>query len=110
MIASSPRIPTATPLSPRRRALLIGVSSGIGAALARELARQGYTLALLARRADLLGALCTTINAETGETRAISFTHDVTDTASVPGLLEQVISSLGGLDLAIYCAGATLHQ
>ena len=110
MNPTSPRIPPATPLSPRRRALLIGASSGIGAALARQLARDGYILALLARRTDLLEALCTTINAENGETRAIFFTHDVTDEASIPGLLDQVVSSLGGLDLVIYVAGATLHQ
>jgi len=110
MHSAVPKVPAATPLNPRRRALLIGASSGIGAALARRLAREGYTLALLARRADLLAAVCKTINEESGETRAIPFVHDVSDGASVPGLLEQVTSTLGGLDLVIYCAGATLHQ
>src|SRR5512144_2788133 len=107
--APSP-IPPATPLHPRRRALLIGASSGIGAALARQLARDGYTLALLSRRADLLAALCAEINLEAGETRAISFTHDVTDYASVPALLKEVLAALGGLDLVIYNAGMSAHQ
>jgi short-subunit dehydrogenase len=110
MQTSSSILPPPTPLHPRRRALLIGASSGIGAALARQLARDGYTLALLARRADLLDALCITINGEAGETRAIPFIHDVTDTAAIPGLLDQVISTLGGLDLAVYCAGISLRQ
>jgi len=104
------QLPPATPLRPRHRALLIGASSGIGAALARQLARDGYTLALLARRADLLAELCNSINAESGEMRAAPFTHDVTDCAAVPGLLAEIISTLGGLDLVVYNAGVTLHQ
>jgi short-subunit dehydrogenase len=110
MSTSSAPIPPATPLHPRRRALLIGASSGIGAALARQLARDGYTLALLSRRADLLAELCAAINLEGGETRAVPFTHDVTDYASIPALLKEIITTLGGLDLVIYNAGLTLHQ
>jgi short-subunit dehydrogenase len=97
-------------LHPRRRALIIGASSGIGAALARQLARDGYALALLARRADLLRELCAAINLESGETRAIPFTHDVTDFESVPTLLKEIVTTLGGLDLVIYNAGMSAHQ
>ena len=59
-ISSSTRVQTpgrpvpATPLQPRRRGIIIGASDGLGAALARRLAREGYTLALLARRKDKL--------------------------------------------------------
>ena len=100
--------PRATPLAPRKRAILIGASSGIGAALAKQLASEGWTLALLARRAGLLSNVCSEINSAAGEVRAVYHVHDVTDTASVPALFERILADLGGLDLFIYNTGITL--
>jgi len=113
---SKPLPPRATPLRPRRRAIIVGASRGIGAALARRLAGEGYTLALLARRADLLASLCDEINAAAGETRALAYPHDVTDLVakcattydSVPDLLQRMLADLGGLDLFIYNTGISL--
>jgi decaprenylphospho-beta-D-erythro-pentofuranosid-2-ulose 2-reductase len=87
------------------RAIIVGASSGIGAALARRLAKAGYHLALLARRGDRLDALCEEINRTKGEQLATAYTHDVTETASIPGLFKQILADLGGLDLIIYSAG-----
>jgi short-subunit dehydrogenase len=101
-----PRRPT--PLQPCGHAIIVGASSGIGAALAIKLAAEGYSLALLARREDHLKALCAEINSTMGETRAIYFVHDVTDTANIPELLQKIISDLGGLDLFIYNAGISI--
>jgi short-subunit dehydrogenase len=98
----------ATPLTPRKRAILVGASSGIGAALARRLATDGWTLALLARRTDRLTALCEEINASAGERRAAAYTHDVTDADIVPALLQKIVADLGGLDLFIYNSGIAL--
>jgi short-subunit dehydrogenase len=92
-------------LQPNKRAIIVGASSGIGAALARRLAAEGYHLALLARRSDRLAALCEEINAKAGEVRAIFYVHDVTDYERVPGLLQEISASLGGLDLFIYSSG-----
>lgn len=109
MTKSRTRMPArATPLQPRRRAILIGASSGIGAALARRLAREGYTVALLARREERLSALCDEINTACGETRAVWYAHDVTDYGSVPGLLQMALADLGGLDLFVYDSGIAL--
>lgn len=108
MTTTGATFPPATPLQPRRRAILVGASSGIGAALARRLARDGWSLALLARRADRLQALCEEINREAGEIRARAYVHDVGHTAEVPALLDRLIADLGGIDLFIYNAGISL--
>lgn len=103
-----PLPPRGTPLRPRWRALIIGASSGIGAALAHRLAQEGYTLALLARREDRLQALCEEINTASGEIRALYYVHDVSDHAAVPALLQRILADLGGLDVVIYNAGVNL--
>ena len=100
--SNSRTIPAVTPLHPRQRGIIIGASSGIGAALARRLAHEGYTLALLARRNDLLRSLCNEINQSHGETRTLSYVHDVTDCEFVPELLRKIVADLGGLDLVVY--------
>jgi len=97
--------PAPTPLNPRRRGIIVGASDGIGAVLARRLAREGYTLALLARRADKLETLCNEINQTSKELRAQGHVHDVTDYEAVPGLLRKIVADLGGLDLVVFVAG-----
>jgi short-subunit dehydrogenase len=82
-----------------RTAIIVGASSGVGAALARRLSRESYTLALVARRIDRLEALAAELN------NAYAYQHDVVNTAEVPALLEKISHDLGQLDLLIYCAG-----
>src|SRR5574341_2459263 len=77
----------------------------MGAAFVRRLAREGYSLALIARRKGLLNSLCDEINRDSGETRALPYVHDVRDYAAVPDLLRRIVSELGGLDLVVYAAG-----
>ncbi len=99
------KTPPATPLQPRRRAIVVGASSGIGAALTQKLAQEGYLVAALARRSDLLNNLCADINAAAGETRALPYEHDVTALEKIPALLQRILTDLGGLDLFIYNSG-----
>jgi NAD(P)-dependent dehydrogenase (short-subunit alcohol dehydrogenase family) len=88
------------PLEPSNRAIIIGASSGIGAALALELARQGYTVAALAPDEDGLKKV-----AEGGNGRIHPYPHDVTHTDEIPALFQQIVHDLGGLDLIAYIAG-----
>ncbi len=92
------------PLEPRPTAIVVGASSGIGAALGRRLALEGFRVALLARRKDRLLQLCDEINAS-GERRALGYEHDVLDRDRIPALLQTITSELGGLDLFVYNAG-----
>jgi short-subunit dehydrogenase len=101
--SDSLKLAPATPLNPRRRGLIIGASSGLGAELARKLVREGYSLALLARSQDKLDALCQEINSQGNFTRA--YIHNVTDYNKVPNLLRMIVSDLGGLDLVVFVAG-----
>jgi short-subunit dehydrogenase len=104
-VSNYPKSAIATPLNPRRRGIIIGASDGIGAALAERLAREGYTLALLARRKDNLEAVCNEINRTAGEYRAHAYVHDVVEYEKVPELLRRIVADLGGLDMVVYVAG-----
>src|SRR5512138_981753 len=85
-------------------ALIVGASSGVGAALARRLAHEGYALGLIARRIDRLQELCDALTS-VNYTRAFAYQHDVLNTNEIPLLLDKAVGDLGGLDLFIYCAG-----
>ena len=94
--------PAAPPL-PWRHAIVVGASSGIGEAVARRLVASGCRTALLARRHGVLERLATESAARGGFASAV--THDVTDVAAVPALVESLVANLGGLDLLVYAAG-----
>lgn len=94
------------PLEPHPRAIVIGASTGIGAALTRELTRRGYVVAAVARQGELLEQLCRNINATTPDgICAKPYVHDVTDFTAVPHLFRTIVQDLGGLDMVIYNAG-----
>ena len=91
--------------SPWKRALIVGASSGIGEAIARQLAGQGCQVALVARRKEELTRIADSINAAAGQTPARIYPHDVREYECVPALFQQITHDLGGLDLIVYAAG-----
>jgi uncharacterized protein len=76
-----------TEAPPATTALITGASSGIGVALAGELARRGHALTLVARRADRLRDLAAQISSEHG-VQVDWIAADLTDAADrdrIPG-------------------------
>jgi len=107
MDASTPVIER--PLEPRRAAIIVGASTGLGAALARKLSSVGYDLALFSRDLPRLEQLA--VELRTGSDRKVFVhAHDVHDVETVPGLLQEALRQLGRLDLFIYNAGIMYQQ
>jgi len=75
-------------------ALVTGASGGIGAAVARSLAREGVRLGLASRRGDDLGIA-----------EAVAAPCDVRDPAAVDAFVERVVERFGGLDIVVANAG-----
>ena len=78
-------------------AWVVGASSGIGAAVARELLSRGATVAISARREDRLR--------EVSGGAMLVVPLDVTDAASVVAVATRVREELGPIDLAVLSAG-----
>ena len=90
------------------RALITGASSGIGRSLALRLAREGASLALVARRADELERAAEEIRAAGG--RACVLPCDVAERNQVAATASAALEALGGVDLLVNNAGYGHHR
>ncbi len=85
------------------RAIVTGASSGIGRETALELARNGVSSVIVARREDRLGELADQIAAHGVKAEAVC--GDVTDPAVRQRAIDAARDKLGGLDILINNAG-----
>jgi NAD(P)-dependent dehydrogenase (short-subunit alcohol dehydrogenase family) len=88
-------------------AWVTGASSGLGRAVALELARRGFAVYATARRADALAALTAEAAGLSG--RIIAMPGDVTDRAEIAAL-HQRIEAEGPLALAVLAAGGAYRD
>jgi 3-oxoacyl-[acyl-carrier protein] reductase len=80
-------------------ALVTGAGSGIGAAIAEQLASEGATVALLDVNHTAAQQVAESLpNAE-------AFSCDVSDSANVNEAVDAVVAAFGKLDVAVNCAG-----
>lgn len=84
-------------------ALVTGASSGIGAATARSLARQGAGVALVARRTDRLEELASAIR-DLGRA-CVPLTADLRDPAQARSCVDEAAERFGRLDVLVNSVG-----
>jgi len=89
---------------------ITGASSGIGKALAFELAKKGYSLALASREADLLSQVRNDIMAAHHPPKIITRPLDVTDYDDVFKAVDEMAEGLGRLDIVFANAGIVLGE
>jgi 3-oxoacyl-[acyl-carrier protein] reductase len=87
-----------------KTALVSGASSGLGLAIARELAAEGAAVALLARRAAELARLADEITAA-GPGSAVAVTGDVTVAGDAERVAREAETALGPIDILVANAG-----
>jgi short-subunit dehydrogenase len=83
-----------------RSIAVFGAGPGLGQAVARRYAREGYAVTLVARRAQPLDQLAKELISAGGTAHVI--TADLSDTAAAPRLAEQIRATAGNLDALYY--------
>jgi amino acid adenylation domain-containing protein/thioester reductase-like protein len=101
-LGGSAQLPRYGPLS-GKVAVVVGASSGIGAAVCAALAKEGCHIALAARRMDALEAVKKRLVVREG--KVIIRRTDVTDRAQVEAVMKAAETELGPIDILVSCAG-----
>jgi DNA-binding GntR family transcriptional regulator/NAD(P)-dependent dehydrogenase (short-subunit alcohol dehydrogenase family) len=91
-----------------RVAVVTGASGSIGEALARGLAAGGANVALVARRAQPLEDLASSIQSAGGT--AFAFPADVLDRADLEAIRREISTRFGRLDILVNAAGGNVPE
>ncbi|HTW49125.1 MAG TPA: SDR family oxidoreductase [Acidobacteriaceae bacterium] len=92
-----------------RRVLALGATSAIAEATLRLLAEQGASFFLVARNPEKLAAVRDDLQTR-GAAAVTGAVADLDDTAGHPALLEQAVSTLGRIDVALLAHGVLGDQ
>lgn len=85
-------------------AIVTGCSTGLGVQMAEALASQGCNIAVVARRQNLIDEVAAKIK-ETYGVETIAVACDITDTAKVEAMVDEVYEKFGRIDILINNAG-----
>ncbi len=80
-------------------AIVTGAGQGIGQGIALALATEGVDVAVLGRTAEKLETTCEMLRAR--GVRAEPFVIEVSDLEAIPGVVEQVVTAFGGVDILV---------
>lgn len=89
-----------------RVAVVSGASSGLGQQMALAFARQGASLAILARRVERLEDFKPKL-IEAGAGKVVAYKCDVTDSDNINDIAEKVEKEFGKVDILLNCAGSS---
>jgi NAD(P)-dependent dehydrogenase (short-subunit alcohol dehydrogenase family) len=87
-----------------RVAAVLGVGPGLGAAVARRFAGEGFAVAMMARQEESLAEIRQDIEDDGGKVLTVSV--DATDADSVAAAFERARDELGDSEVLVYNAGA----
>ena len=91
-----------------RTAVVTGASSGIGAAVARDLARRGAQVVAVARRADRLAEVVDECRGSSPE--SVAHVADIGEPDTCREVVEQTLERFGSLDILVNNAGVSIHR
>lgn len=89
-----------------RKAIITGGSAGLGLAMAETFARAGASVAIVARRADVLEAARAKIVAA-GAPKAVAISADITKAAECERVYKEAVAGMGGVDVLVNNAGTS---
>jgi 3-oxoacyl-[acyl-carrier protein] reductase len=92
-------------MNEKRVAIVSGGSRGIGAAIVKQLARDGLHVVALARNAEKLQQVCDEVRAAEGSAEQVI--ADVADSKALAAAIEQIADKHGRLDVLVNNAGIT---
>ena len=87
-------------------AVVSGASSGLGQQMALALAKQGASLAILARRKERLDAFKPKLE-KAGAEKVVAYKCDVTDSDNINEVAKEIEKEFGRVDILLNCAGSS---
>jgi 3-oxoacyl-[acyl-carrier protein] reductase len=92
-------------MTDKRIAFVTGGSRGIGAAIVKRLAKDGFHVVAVARSLDKLQAVCDEIKSEGGSAEPLAV--DIADAKALAAAIEKIAETHGRLDVLVNNAGIT---
>jgi len=92
-------------MNEKRVAIVTGGSRGIGAAIVKRLAKDGFHVVAVARNMEKLNAVCAEVAAAGGSSEAMAC--DIADSAAITAMIEAVAEKHGRIDALVNNAGIT---